>query len=66
MNNKKPHLIVEEHYFAKDKYICSVCGYVDTNEFDVCPSCGAHLEKKSTDPKWADELEIMDEIFDDE
>ena len=51
--------------FAADEYVCSSCGYKGKKMLPVCPRCNARMKGSKYDPKWIDELEILDAIFDD-
>lgn len=55
----------EAKLFAADEYVCSACGYRGYKMTSSCPKCKARMKGSKYDPKWIDELEILDAIFDD-
>lgn len=55
----------EAKLFAADEYVCSSCGYKGKKMLAACPECNARMKGSKYDPKWIDELEMPDAIFDD-
>ena len=55
----------ESHLFGGDSFECSVCGSKFRKIAKECPKCGSRMKKSKYDPKWVDELEFYDAVFDD-
>ena len=57
--------IKNTHFFKRDEYRCSACGYVSDRQKSTCPKCGAKTKGPSYNPSWVDEAETLDMIFND-
>lgn len=57
--------IQRTHVFRKDEYECSYCGHRVDKPIKECPFCGKIMKGSKYDPSWVDEMEMIDEIFDD-
>ena len=55
----------EAHMFKADEFICSECGSGFGKMSSQCPRCKARMKKTKYDPKWIDELEAYDALFED-
>ncbi len=53
----------ETHIFKADVYICSRCRKSFGKMTSKCPGCGARMKRSRSDPKWIDELEAYDALF---
>ena len=62
----RPHWIQKEHLFGEIEYVCSVCGDVFDEPWEVCPECGAKMRKVKFGPVFVDEAEMLDILFGDE
>ena len=54
---KKAKLIRRTHFFSRDEYECSACGYRSTKAFKTCPQCGSRIRGGRSDSGWVDDLE---------
>ena len=52
------------HIFHMDEYECSACGYKTEKPTKTCPHCRAKMKDSKYDPKWVDEMELIDSILD--
>ncbi len=62
---EKAKWIRHAHILKKDDYECSACHVKTDKPKKVCPKCGAMMKGSSYDPRWVDELEASDALFDD-
>lgn len=63
---KKAKLIERTHFFMRDEYECSACGYRATRPFKTCPRCGSSIRGGKSDSGWVDDLEAFDALFGDD
>ena len=56
--------IKHERLFGGDKYECTACRAQFKKKAASCPNCGARMTKTKFDPKWIDEMELLDIISD--
>lgn len=64
-DSKTGYWINEAHVFKADEFICSKCRKSFVRMTPECPGCGARMKKSRYDPKWIDELEAYDALFED-
>ena len=62
---KSGYWIEEAHVFRADVYRCSECGSEFKKISKTCPKCGCRMKKSKYDPKWVDELSLLDAILED-
>ena len=62
---KTTYWIKENHLFGPPTYKCHLCKSVFRKPENICPACRARVVDKKDDPKWVDEISVMDSIFDD-
>ena len=62
-NKKRGHWIRQTHVFKRDEYKCSLCGYLQNKQTDICPKCSARMKGSKYDPLWVDEMEAADIFF---
>lgn len=62
---KSGYWIHEAKIFSADTYVCSVCGSKFSKMTSSCPKCSSRMKKSRYDPKWIDELEAYDALFED-
>ena len=51
------------HVFDDTDYKCSVCGAVYDVPYDTCPNCGTRIAGVESDPDWAMNMAIMDDLI---
>ncbi|HAW15225.1 MAG TPA: hypothetical protein DCW41_00780 [Clostridiales bacterium] len=51
--------------FAGDIYECSLCKGRFSKPSSTCPKCKASMTPGKYDPRWVDDMEFLDAIFDD-
>ena len=61
----KAHWIQRAHILRPDEYICSNCGGNTDRRQNECPYCGAEMRGIKYDPFEVDEMEMLEEIFND-
>ena len=60
---KKTYWIRRTHLFRSDEYECSSCRNCTDKPLKTCPFCGMSMRGLKHDPFDADEMEILDDIF---
>ena len=63
---KRAHWIHRTHLFRADAYVCSLCMSSFHELYEICPSCGAIMQKVKYDPSWVDETEDFLAFMEDE
>lgn len=61
-NQKYGGWIRVEHLYGGDDYVCSVCGAKFKKQSLLCPKCKTLMTKIKVEPRWIDEMEILDII----
>ena len=51
-----------EHLFGGDDYVCSACGAKFKKQSLLCPKCKTLMTKIRVDPRWIDEMEMLEII----
>ena len=59
---KSARWVRRTHFFRRDEFECSVCGYRAEKKSAKCPRCGAPMKGEKIDPGWVDEMEDFDAI----
>ena len=64
---KTGYWIIEEHLFGGSTFECSACHvrFKGRKASRNCPACHARMTRSRYDPRFVDELEFLDAIFDD-
>ena len=65
MRKKKAQWVQHARIFHMDEYECSACGYKTEKPSGTCPHCGAEMKDSKYDPKWVDEMVLIDVMLDD-
>ncbi len=61
---EKKTWIRHSHFLREDEYECPVCGYISSEPYNKCPSCGIRMNGSKDDYNWIDEIEELDMIDD--
>ena len=63
---KKTYWVRETHLFKADRYVCSACGAAVKKPLPQCTACGAKMAGEKVDNRWADEVEAMSALLDED